>query len=315
MEKQEAFHHIPVLLEECMQGLRIHPDGIYVDGTAGGAGHSAAIARQLSKDGRLVSIDKDAAAVAAAGERLMGYPQATIVQGDFGDLTQILDELGIGRVDGILLDLGVSSHQLDVPERGFSYQHDAPLDMRMSGSGPSARDLINTLSVPELASILRRYGEERYALQIARGIDRARQKHPVETTFELVDIVKRSIPAAARREGGHPAKRTFQAVRIAVNGELDSLRRCLDTAFGRLNAGGRFVVITFHSLEDRIVKQSFAAYATGCTCPPDFPVCTCGKSPRARLIGRKPVTAGEGERAANSRSHSAKLRVLEKIMD
>lgn len=305
------FTHTPVLLAECIEALAIRSDGVYVDGTAGGAGHSAAIVSRLTT-GRLIAIDKDPAALQRARERLAGYP-ATVVEGDFRDIAPILDGLGIDRVDGVLLDLGVSSHQLNTPERGFSYHRDAPLDMRMSGGGPSAADLVNTLSEQDLIRIFRRYGEERYAPRIARTIIQARGQRPVETTGQLVELIKGSIPAAARREGGHPAKRVFQAIRIAVNGELDSLEQCLGTAFEKLAAGGRFAVITFHSLEDRMVKQAFAEYCRGCTCPPDFPVCTCGKRPRARLVNRKPVTAGEQELADNNRSRSAKLRVVERL--
>lgn len=306
-----CFSHQPVLLEECIEGLAIRPDGIYVDGTAGGAGHSAAIARRLS-GGKLIAIDKDPAALEAARQRLNGYP-AQVVQGDFREMTSILDKLSIVQVDGILLDLGVSSHQLDTPERGFSYHNDAPLDMRMSGEGRSAKEVINECAHGELSRIFRQYGEERFATRIAAGIVKTREKAPIQTTGELVEVIKEAIPAAARREGGHPAKRVFQAIRIFVNGELDSLQECLDTAFDRLLPGGRFAIITFHSLEDRIVKQAFAAYCKGCTCPPDFPICVCGHTPRAVLITRKPVTAGDEELSQNNRSRSAKLRIIEKI--
>ena len=292
------FSHVPVLLEECIQGLAIRPSGIYVDGTAGGAGHSREIAKRLGPQGRLIAIDKDPDAVAIAGERLREFPQATVVQNDFANIPLVLDELGIDRVDGILLDLGVSSHQLDTAERGFSYNFDAPLDMRMSQSGLSAYDIVNTYSVEDITRILREFSEEKFAYRIAQNIEKARQQKPVETTFELVEIIKQSIPAAARREGGHPAKRTFQALRIAVNQELDHLSICLDDAFERLAPGGRFAVITFHSLEDRMVKQKFAALAKGCICPPDFPVCVCGHKPRAKLVNRKPIEATAEELAA-----------------
>ena len=305
------FSHVPVLLEECIQGLAIRPSGIYVDGTAGGAGHSREIAKRLGPQGRLIAIDKDPDAI--AGERLREFPQATVVQNDFANIPLVLDELGIDRVDGILLDLGVSSHQLDTAERGFSYNFDAPLDMRMSQSGLSAYDIVNTYSVEDITRILREFSEEKFAYRIAQNIEKARQQKPVETTFELVEIIKQSIPAAARREGGHPAKRTFQALRIAVNQELDHLSICLDDAFERLAPGGRFAVITFHSLEDRMVKQKFAALAKGCICPPDFPVCVCGHKPRAKLVNRKPIEATAEELAANKRSHSAKLRVCERL--
>lgn len=307
-----SFEHIPVLLEESIEALHIRPDGIYLDGTAGGGGHSREIARRLTT-GRLIAIDKDAQAVEAASETLGPYPVAQVVRGDFADIPAILEAQSIPAADGILLDLGVSSHQLDTPERGFSYHHDAPLDMRMSGEGASARDLLNTASAQELTDIFFRYGEEKFSRRIADNIVRAREEAPLERTGELVEIIRASIPAAARREGGHPAKRVFQAIRIAVNGELDSLGQALDTAFDCLGPGGRFAVITFHSLEDRMVKQAFAAYAKGCDCPPDFPVCVCGKQPRGRLVKRKPVLAGEEELEQNTRSRSAKLRVVEKL--
>ena len=311
-----AFEHISVLLHECMEGLNIRPDGIYVDGTAGGGGHSYEIARRLDpKKGRLIALDKDPDAIVAAGERLSVFPCAQVIQSDFSRIPQVLDELGIAYVDGILLDLGVSSHQLDTVERGFSYRADAPLDMRMSQSGFSAADLLNSWDVSSMARIFREFGEERYALSIAKNIERYRRQKPLETTGELVEIIRSSIPAAARREGGHPAKRTFQAIRIAVNGELDSLSQCLDGAFERLAPGGRFCVITFHSLEDRMVKQKFAALAKGCICPPDFPVCVCGHKPRARLPYRKPIEPSAEELAVNNRSHSARLRVAERLAE
>lgn len=305
------FEHIPVMLEQCLEGLSVKPNGVYVDGTAGGGGHSLQIAKRL-QGGRLIALDKDPDAVKAASERLRGLP-AQVVQSDFAELTEVLDSLSIPAVDGILLDLGVSSHQLDTAERGFSYIQDAPLDMRMSQTGPGAYELVNNADVSSLARIIREFGEEKYALQIAKKIGYARQDAPIETTGQLVGIIEKAMPPAARHEGGHPAKRTFQAIRIAVNSELDNLSRCLDTAFERLAVGGRFVIITFHSLEDRMVKQKFAAYCRGCTCPPDFPVCVCGNKPRARLIGRKPQEADDEEKATNSRSKSAKLRVLEKL--
>ncbi len=305
------FSHISVLLRECLEGLAIRPDGIYLDGTAGGGGHSLEIAKRLTT-GRLIALDKDPAAVQAAGERLRGLP-AQVVESDYADIPQVLDRLGIGTVDGILLDLGVSSYQLDTPERGFSYMADAPLDMRMSQKGPSAYDLVNSWDVSSMARILREFGEERYALPIAKKICRVREQKPVETTGELVELVKAAIPPGARYEGGHPAKRTFQAIRIAVNSELENLSRCLDEAFQRLAPGGRFVIITFHSLEDRMVKQKFAAYCKGCVCPPDFPVCVCGHAPEGRLVNKKPIEPTEEEKERNSRSKSAKLRILEKL--
>lgn len=307
------FHHYSVMLEECMQALSIRPGGIYVDGTAGGAGHSCEIAKRLTEGGRLIALDKDPDAVAAAAERLRPYAGAQVIRSDFAEMESVLDSLGIAGVDGVLLDLGVSSFQLDTGERGFSYHYDAPLDMRMSKEGLSAYDIVNTYSVGDLTRILREYAEEKFAFPIAKNIERARSKQPVETTFALVDIIKASIPAAARRTGGHPAKRTFQAIRIAVNGELESLSRGLDAAFARLSPGGRLAVITFHSLEDRMVKQKFAALCKGCTCPPDFPVCVCGNTPKGKLLSRKPIEPGMRELEENHRSHSAKLRVIEKL--
>ena len=309
-----SFEHIPVLLNECLTGLAIDPAGTYLDGTAGGAGHSRQIALRLdaAKGGRLISLDQDPDAVQTARSRLAGLP-ATVVQINFRYAGQALEQLGIEKINGALLDLGVSSHQLDDAARGFSYRADAPLDMRMSQSGLSARDIVNTYSVDELTRILREYGEERFAYKIARNIEKHREQAPIETTFQLVEIIKESIPAPARREGGHPAKRTFQAIRIAVNSELDHLSQCLDRAFDCLAPGGRFAIITFHSLEDRMVKQKFADLAKGCICPPDFPVCVCGRTPQARLITRKPILPSEEELAENNRSHSAKLRVCERI--
>ena len=307
-----SFHHIPVLLEEAISALDIKPQGVYVDGTAGGGGHSLEIAKRLT-GGRLICIDKDPHAVATVTNRLKDYPRAQAAQGDFADLTDILDNLGITTVDGILLDLGVSSHQIDTPERGFSYHADAPLDMRMSDSGRDAAMLLAQASARELTEIFRRYGEEKFASRIAQNIVDERERAPILTTARLVDIIRASIPAAARREGGHPAKRVFQALRIAVNGELDSLRACLDTALSRLNPGGRLVIITFHSLEDRMVKQAFASYATTCRCPADFPICVCTEKAIGRLIGKKAQTASPDELNANPRAKSAKLRVIEKI--
>lgn len=306
------FEHIPVLLEECMDALAIRQDGIYVDGTAGGAGHSAEIARRLS-GGRLISLDKDPDAVAAASGRLEPYPWACVVHSDFSGLCGVLDSLSIPLVDGILLDLGVSSFQLDTPERGFSYKQDAPLDMRMSKTGLSAHDVVNTYDFKALCRMMHDYGEEKFAPAIAKAILRAREKAPLERTGELVELIRQSIPAKARREGGHPAKRVFQAIRIEVNGEMDSLSLFLDEAFGRLKPGGRMAIITFHSLEDRMVKRKFASLCKGCTCPPDFPVCICGNTPQGRLVNRKPIEAGEEELSRNSRSKSAKLRVIERL--
>ena len=307
------FQHIPVMLEPCMEGLNIRPDGIYVDGTAGGAGHSSEIARRLTT-GRLISLDQDPDAVETASQRLSQFPCAQVVRANFRDMRQVLDTLGIDRVDGVLLDLGVSSHQLDTADRGFSYQKDAPLDMRMSPEGVSARDLVNGAPAAELARIFREYGEEKFAWQIARNIVRRREQVPIERTMELAEIIKSSMPAAARREK-NPCKRSFQALRIAVNSELDALSQGIDAAFDSLSPGGRLCIITFHSLEDRMVKQKFADLCRGCICPPDFPVCVCGHTPAGRLPSRKPILPDEEELAANRRSQSAKLRVIEKIKD
>lgn len=304
------FSHYSVMLEECIAGLAIRPDGIYVDGTAGGAGHSCQIAKRLT-DGKLFALDKDPDAVNIAEQRLAPYAQATVIQADFRDLCCTLKERGITGVDGILLDLGVSSYQLDTAERGFSYHQDAPLDMRMSKTGPSAQDLVNTYSTEDLSRIIREFGEEKYAWSIAKNIEKARAKAPITTTGQLAEIIRESMPYSARREK-KPAKKTFQAIRIAVNGELDALSQVLDQAFDFLNPGGRFAIITFHSLEDRMVKQKFADFAKGCTCPPDFPVCICGKKPRGTLVSRKPITPTEKELAENRRSRSAKLRIVEK---
>lgn len=305
------FNHYSVLLQECIDALNIDPNGIYVDGTAGGAGHSREIAKRLTT-GRLISIDKDPDAIAVATERLAPYPCAQVVQGDFADMDQILANLRIDQVNGILLDLGVSSHQLDRGERGFSYNVDAPLDMRMSQSGLSARDIVNTYSVDELTRILREYGEERFAYKIARNIEKRRAQAPIETTFELVEIVKESIPAPARREGGHPAKRTFQAIRIELNHELEVLDESIDTMVDLLNPGGRLSIITFHSLEDRIVKTRFKTCENPCICPPDFPVCVCGRKSRGKVITRKPIVPSGQELEENTRSKSSKLRVFER---
>lgn len=306
------FQHVSVLLNESIEGLNIKPDGIYVDGTAGGAGHSSEIAKRLTT-GRLIALDKDPDAIATATERLSKYPCATVVHSDFAEIPAVLDRLGIDKVDGVLLDLGVSSHQLDEAERGFSYHGEAPLDMRMSQEGLSAYDLVNGASGAELAKILYDYGEEKFAPRIVNAILDARAVKPIETTTELADIVRNAVPAAVRRKEGHPARKTFQAIRIAVNGELDRLAEALDRAFERLAPGGRFAIITFHSLEDRMVKQAFAEYTKGCTCPPEFPVCVCGKTPRGKLVSRKPIEPTAEELEVNHRSRSAKLRVIEKL--
>lgn len=309
------FHHVSVMLNECLEGLNIRSDGIYVDGTAGGAGHSKEIAKRLNADegGKLIAIDRDPEAVKTAKERLEGLP-ATVVKGNYSEIDEILKNLGIDRADGILLDLGVSSYQLDNGERGFSYHTDAPLDMRMSKEGTSAKDIVNSYDYQELRRILFEYGEEKFAGNIASNICKAREVKPIETTLELAEIVKRSVPQKVRREK-NPCKKTFQAVRIEVNNELEHLNAALDKAFDSLNIGGRLCIITFHSLEDRIVKQRFKSFCTGCTCPPNFPQCVCGKTPRGKLVNRKPITAADDELAVNNRSRSAKLRIIEKIKD
>ena len=304
------FSHIPVLLQECLDGLAIDPAGIYLDGTAGGAGHSREIAKRLTT-GRLIALDQDPDAVATATERLKGLP-ALVVRSNFRDAKNVLRELGIPALNGALLDLGVSSHQLDDAARGFSYHADAPLDMRMSQSGPTAADIVNSLDRQELTRILRDYGEEPYAWQIAGRIVRGRESKPITTTMELAELVAAAVPPAERRKNKNPARRTFQAVRIAVNSELDALNEGLDELFDCLAPGGRFCVITFHSLEDRLVKNKFRRWAQKCTCPPDLPVCVCGGKPKALLITRHPIEADEGELAENRRSRSAKLRVLQK---
>lgn len=304
------FSHISVLLNETIEGLAIKPEGIYVDGTAGGAGHSRKIAEKLTT-GRLIAIDRDPDAVQVATERLKGF-NATVVQANYSEIASILRELEIDGVDGILLDLGVSSHQLDTGERGFSYNINAPLDMRMSQSGISAKDIVNEYSQEQLSKIIFEYGEEKFARKIADNIIKERQEKPIETTFELAEIIKKSIPAKFKREK-NPCKKTFQAIRIAVNGELDHLSNCIDDAFDCLNSGGRLAIITFHSLEDRIVKQHFAELCKGCICPPDFPQCVCGRTPRGKLINRKPIEASEQEIEANNKSRTAKLRIIERI--
>ncbi len=308
------FHHISVLLQECLTGLAIKPDGIYVDGTLGGAGHSREIAKQLTT-GRLIGIDRDKVALQAAELRLEPYKdRVTLVHSNFSEMADVLKELGIDRVDGILLDLGVSSPQLDEVARGFSYMADAPLDMRMNCEDSlSAHDVVNTWSYEELKRILYTYGEERYAPQIAAAICRKREDTPITTTLELVDVIRSAMPPMALREKQHPAKRSFQAIRIAVNHELDAVEKIMTDAQGLLKSGGRLAIITFHSLEDRIVKQGMNEWAKGCTCPPQLPVCVCGKKPLVKLISRKPITASEQELADNPRSRSAKLRVCEKI--
>ena len=308
------FHHVSVLLDECIQALNIKPDGIYVDGTLGGAGHSSQIAARLTT-GRLIGIDRDPKALKAAGERLAPYAdRVTLVHSNFSQLDEVLENLGIEGVDGILLDLGVSSPQLDEAERGFSYMADAPLDMRMNSEDSlTAHEVVNTWPREELRRILYEYGEERYAPQIAAAIERRRAEKPIETTLELVDVIRSAMPPAALREKQHPAKRSFQAIRIAVNDELGAVGRVLEVAVPKLNRKGRLAIITFHSLEDRLVKNGMAANAKGCTCPPNFPVCICGNKPKVKLISKKPIVSGPEELERNPRARSAKLRVCEKL--
>ena len=308
------FHHVSVLLDECIEGLNIKPDGIYVDGTLGGAGHSSQIAKRLTT-GRLIGIDRDPVALKAAGERLAPYAgRVTLVHSNFCEIAQVLEDLNIEGVDGILLDLGVSSPQLDDGSRGFSYMADAPLDMRMNSEDTlSAYDVVNSWSFEELKRILFDYGEERYAPKIASAICKKREEKPIETTLELVDVIRGAMPAQALREKQHPAKRSFQAIRIAVNDELGSVEKVMKDAIPCLNHGGRLAVITFHSLEDRIVKTAMASAAKGCTCPPSFPVCVCGKKPQVQVITRKPIVSTDEELERNPRARSAKLRVCEKV--
>ena len=308
------FHHVSVLLKEAVEALHIRPDGIYLDGTLGGAGHSSEIARRLTT-GKLIGVDRDPKALAAAGERLAPWAdRVKLVHGNFRDLEAILDSLELPAVDGILLDLGVSSPQLDEAERGFSYMADAPLDMRMNPEDPlTAYEVVNTWPREELRRILFAYGEERYAPLIAAAIERRREQAPIETTLELADVIRSAMPRQALREKQHPAKRSFQAIRIAVNDELGAVDSVMGQAIRRLNPGGRLAVITFHSLEDRIVKNALAEAAKGCTCPPEFPVCVCGKKPTVKLISKKPITASEAELNDNPRARSAKLRVAEKL--
>lgn len=310
-----AFHHISVLLRESVEMLQIQPDGVYVDGTLGGGGHSALICNALADDGRLVGIDRDMTALAAAEERLAAFScRKNFVHRNFFQVKEVLGELGIGGIDGAILDLGVSSPQLDCDERGFSYHREARLDMRMDQEAElDAYCVVNTYDEKRLADLIFRYGEERYSRRIAAAIAAERAVHPIETTTQLADVIRRAFPASARYGDKHPAKRTFQAIRIEVNGELDGLEQALRDFAEVLNPGGRLAVITFHSLEDRIVKNTFSDLSKGCVCPKDFPVCVCGRKPEVRLVTRKPVAAGEKEVTENYRAHSAKLRVIEKI--
>ena len=309
-----TFNHKSVLLNETIESLNIRPDGIYVDGTLGGAGHSSEICRRLGAKGRLIGIDQDGDAIAAASERLKEFgDMVTIVRDNYVNTPSVLTKLGINAVDGILLDLGVSSYQLDTDERGFSYQHEAPLDMRMDDRNPvTAADIVNGYSVQELARVIREYGEDRFAQNIAKHICMEREKTPIETTTQLAEIIKQAIPMKMRVTGGHPAKRTFQAIRIELNRELTVLKDSIGTMTDLLNPGGRLCIITFHSLEDRIVKEAYRKAENPCTCPPNFPVCVCGNKSKGKVITRKPILPGEAELTGNRRSESAKLRVFER---
>ena len=309
------FSHRSVLLDECIEALDIKPDGIYVDGTAGGGGHSLEIVKRLTEGGRLIAIDRDDAAIAAAGERLREFSdRVTFVRNNFSSIKESCEMLGVDRIDGVLLDLGVSSYQLDTPERGFTHNTDAPLDMRMDRRGElDAYTVVNTYSAEQLKKIIYAYGEDKFAPKIASAIVRYREREEIRTTGQLVDIIKSAIPAAAREGGHHPAKRTFQAIRVEVNGELDAIEPTIRDATSILNPGGRVAIITFHSLEDRIVKQTYADLASGCTCPRSLPVCVCGKKPLLKVISKKPILPSEVELEENPRSRSAKLRVAEKI--
>ena len=315
MEENIQFSHRSVLLDECIDALSIRPDGIYVDGTAGGAGHSSHIAARLGEGGLLLALDQDETAVRVATERLSRFgDRAAVVHTNFKELASVCEARGIEHIDGLLLDLGVSSYQLDTAERGFSYQSDAPLDMRMNSENPlTAKRIVNEYPEEKIRRILFEYGEERFSSRIASNIIRARESGSIETTGELVEIIKRSIPAQAREGGHHPAKRSFQALRIEVNAELDVIAPAIKAAVSLLNPGGRIAIITFHSLEDRIVKQTFAFLTGGCTCPKSFPVCVCGNKPQIKLVTRKPILPSEEELAENPRSRSAKLRVAEKL--
>ena len=314
MSGEMNFSHRSVLLDECIEGLDIKPDGIYIDGTAGGGGHSYEIAKRLS-GGRLICIDQDDAAIAAAGKRLEPFAdRVTIVKSNFSNVAEVCESLGVDRIDGMLLDLGVSSHQLDVAERGFSYNADAPLDMRMDTSAAlNAEIVVNTYSAEELKRILFGYGEEKFSARIASAIVAEREREPIKSTARLASIIKEAIPARAREGGHHPAKRSFQAIRIEVNKELDVIEPALKNASKLLNEGGRLAVITFHSLEDRLVKQTFADLAQGCTCPKSLPICVCNNRPTLKVVTKKPIVPTDKELEENPRSRSAKLRVAEKI--
>ena len=308
------FKHVSVLLSECIEGLNIKENGIYVDGTLGGGGHSSEILKKLSRDGLLIGIDQDKDALKAAGLRLQNFNNVKFVHSNFYNIDSILNNLQIEKIDGMLMDLGVSSYQLDTGDRGFSYMQDAPLDMRMNRENSlSAYEVVNNYEEEEIYRIIRDYGEEKFAKRIARFIVENREKKPIETTLELVEIIKSAIPAKARREGPHPAKRTFQAIRIEVNSELSILNKAIEDGVNRLNKGGRMAIITFHSLEDRIVKLKFKELATACTCPKEFPICVCGGKAKVKIITRKAIEPSKEEVEENPRSRSAKLRVVEKI--
>lgn len=313
--RSDTFSHRSVLLYECIDALNIKPDGIYIDGTAGGGGHSYEIAKRLGNGGRLIAIDQDAAAIVAAGNRLAEFgDRVTVVRNNFSNVADVCRELGVTKIDGLLLDLGVSSYQLDTAERGFSHNNDAPLDMRMDRRAElDAYTVVNLYSEDRLRRIIYDYGEDRFAPRIASAIVKRRAIKPIETTGELVDIIKSAIPASAREGGHHPAKRTFQAIRIEVNSELDVIRPAIEAATALMSEGGRIAVITFHSLEDRIVKQTYIKLSEGCTCPPRIPICVCGNKPKVKVISKKPILPSEEEINENPRSRSAKLRVAEKL--
>lgn len=306
------FSHISVLLEETVCGLNIKPDGIYVDGTTGGGGHSSVVLSKLSNDGHLYCFDRDPDAIIACKERFKGIDNVTLINEKYSSLKTVLNNIGVERIDGLMLDLGVSSHQLDTKDRGFSYHLEAPLDMRMSQSGISAKEIVNTYSAKELANIFFIYADEKFSFKIADEIVKIRENQPIETTTQLAQIVSDCYPNKFKRNG-HPARKVFQALRIAVNDEMGEVEKGIDDAFSMLNSGGRLSIITFHSIEDRLVKQKFLSYTKGCTCPPDFPVCVCGNKPKAKLINRKPIVATDEELEHNARSRSAKLRILEKL--
>jgi 16S rRNA (cytosine1402-N4)-methyltransferase len=308
------FKHVSVLLNECIEGLNIHEDGVYVDGTLGGAGHTTKVLEKLNNSGRLIGIDQDTEAIGVCTERLKNYKNATLVHDNFSNIKRVLSDLNISGVDGILLDLGVSSYQLDTPQRGFSYMQDAPLDMRMNEESDfTAWNVVNDYDKGDLVRVIKDFGEERWASRIADFIIKERMSKSIDTTFQLVETIKAAIPASARRDGPHPAKRTFQAIRIEVNGELAILEGAINDCIDCLSPGGRICVITFHSLEDRIVKNVYRKRENPCTCPPEFPVCVCGKKPEIKILTKKPILPSESELEENARSRSAKLRIAEKL--